>query len=118
MPDEQGNSIWYRMLFTKDDDLDLTQLYFAFSVVFGFIAFAMAGSGRWTVSVAAWGFFGSMFLTLAITGTPRWVAELVAQSKAPGEVAAGITQGSQQYGPNTYDFDARDYMPRVGDDGK
>lgn len=109
MPDERGHPIWYRILFTKDDDLDLTQAYFAGAVLFAFFAFSKAAAGSWQVSTAAWAFLGSVFATLAITGTPRWVAELIAKSRTPGDVAAGIAE-SRPYGSNTYDFDVRQYL--------
>lgn len=95
-----------RLLFTRDDDLDLLQVFFLGAIVFFFVAFALAGSGRWRVTVAAWAAFGSVFATLAIAGTPKWVAELVARSKLPGEVAAGIAQSdAREFGAPTHEFD-------------
>lgn len=114
MPDERGHPIWYRLFFTKDDDMDLTQLYFGVAVVFALVAIGLAGSGRWTLSTAAWAFFGSVFATLAIAGTPQWVAKLIANSKVPGEVARGIAE-SRPYGGTTYEYDVREYLTRDDD---
>lgn len=83
----------YRLLFTRDDDLDLLQVMFLAAILYFFLAFGMAAAGRWSVTTAAWSTFGAIFATLAIAGTPRWVAELIAKSKAPGEVARGIAEG-------------------------
>lgn len=84
--------IMYRLLFTRDDDLDLLQILFTFCILYFFFAFAFAGQGTWEVSTAAWATFGTVFATLAIAGSPKWVAGLLATSKTPGEVAAGIAE--------------------------
>lgn len=100
-------SFVYRLFFTRDDDLDLLQLLFVAAIVFFGVAFALAGLGQWKVTTAAWATFGAVFATLAIAGTPKWVAELIAKSKTPGEVASGIAQsGGRAFGASTYEFDA------------
>lgn len=80
----------YRLCFTRDDDLDLLQLLFVLLILYFMVVFVLAGLKILSVSVAAWSVFGSVFGILAIAGTPKWVAELVARSKMPGEVARGI----------------------------
>lgn len=86
------NDFLYRLFFTKDDDMDLTQFYFGLAVVFFFVAFALVGAGVWKVPTAAWATLGAVFTTLAIAGTSHVVSTRIAQSKAAGEVAAGIAQ--------------------------
>lgn len=83
-------SVWWRLLLTREDDLDLLQCFFLVLIVFFITAFSLAAAGVWSVTVAAWATFGSVFSILAIAGTPKWVAELIARSKLPGEVAQGI----------------------------
>ncbi len=102
-------SLWYRLFFTREDDLDLLQVFFLTAIVFFFVAFALAGLGIWRVSTAAWATFGSVFAVLAIAGTPKWVAELIAKSKTPGEVAQGIAQSEgRAFGATTHEFDVDD----------
>lgn len=100
------SSLWYRLLFTRDDDLDLLQVLFLVWVTFTGVCIALVGSGVWRLPVAAFALLGSTFVTLAIAGTPKWIAALIAQSKAPGDVARGIaTSGREAYGPGTLGFD-------------
>jgi hypothetical protein len=75
----------YRLFFTRDDDLDLLQIMFLASILFYFISFGLVGSGNWTVDPVAWSIFKWLFGILAITGSPKWVAVLIAQylSKTP-----------------------------------
>jgi hypothetical protein len=84
----------YSLFFTKDDDLDLTQVYFGIMVMFFIVAFTLTGLGIFTVSVSAWSVFASVFGILAITGTPKWVATLVANAKMPGEIARSVASGN------------------------
>jgi hypothetical protein len=61
-------------------------------VVWVCVVFVLAGLGIFRVSTAAWAVLGS-FTTLAfIAWAARDRAELIANSKAPGEVAAGIAK--------------------------
>lgn len=88
-------SIWYRLFFTRDDDLDLLQVMFLLCIVFFAVAFGLEGVGVWKPSDQAWATFRVVFAILAISGTPVWVAHLLAKSKVPGEVAQA---------PNRNDF--------------
>lgn len=73
--------ILYRLLFTRDDDLDLLQIIFIGWVIYVSFAVAMVGSKTWSLPTAAWTTIMSVFATLAIAGTPIWIAKLLA--KAP-----------------------------------
>lgn len=97
--------IVHRLFFTKDDDMDLTQLYFGFAVVFFFFAFAKVGIGEWTVPVAAWSVFGGVFATLAIAGTAHVVSKRLAESRMPADFAHSIAMSP--YEPNMYKDDER-----------
>lgn len=92
----------YRLFFTREDDLDILQLLFIAAVVFFGVAFAFVGVGRWSVSNAAWGAFAGVFATLAIAGTPKWVAQLLATSPTPAALANAIGQ-AKEYGGRTPD---------------
>lgn len=74
----------YRLFFTRDDDLDLLQIFFLVMIVFFMIAFSLDSMGRWNVKTAAWTIFGTVFGTLAISGTPTWIAKLLAQRPPEG----------------------------------
>lgn len=101
----------YRLFFTRDDDLDLLQLLFVAAIIYFGVAFTLAGLGQWRVTTAAWATFGSIFAVLAIAGTPKWVAALIATSKTPGEVAGGIAQsGGRAFGASTHEFDVGDLL--------
>jgi hypothetical protein len=82
----------YRLLFTKDDALDLTQIIFLINVFYFFIVFGLAGFGIMKITVAAWSVFATIFVTLSIAGTATNVATLIANSKSIGDVSGGIAQ--------------------------
>lgn len=104
-------SVWYRLLFTRNDDLDLLQVIFLLVIAYFLVAFSLVGAGVWKVTTAAWATFGSVFATLAIAGTPKWIAELIAKSKVPGEVAAGIASSGPE--PDLWKDDERgDFLQR------
>lgn len=71
-------SFWYRLLFTRDDDLDLLQIVFLGWVIFLSFVIWKDASGAWEVSTGAWTLIGSVFATLAITGVPIWLARMLA----------------------------------------
>ena len=73
----------YRLFFTRDDDLDLLQLVFLVWLVFVAYAVHEVGTGEWTLPTAAWSVIGSVFATLAIAGTPKWIAVLLAKRNEP-----------------------------------
>lgn len=102
---DESAHIVYRLFFTKDDDMDLTQFYFGAMVLWFIYSFAMAGSGEWKVSVAAWSVFGGVFATLAIAGTSHVVSKRLADSKVAAEMAAAISKSP--YEPNMYKDDER-----------
>lgn len=102
----------YRLFFTRDDDLDVLQLLFIAAVAFFGLAFWMAGSGKWLISSAAWTTFGAVFATLAIAGTPRWVAQILSGATLPGSVATAIaTAKAPEYGATTHAFDVDTVLP-------
>lgn len=92
----------YRLFFTRDDDLDILQLLFIASTLFFGVAFALVGMGWWAVSNAAWAAFGGVFATLAIAGTPKWVAQLLATSQTPSAFANAVG-AAKEYGARTPD---------------
>lgn len=75
--------VLYRLFFTRDDDLDLLQLVFLGWVVFVSYAVHKVGAGEWQLPTAAWSVIGSVFATLAIAGTPKWIAVLLAKRQEP-----------------------------------
>lgn len=97
----------YALLFTRDDDLDLLQLMFLVVIIYFLTAFGLVGAGVWKVTTAAWATFGSVFATLAIAGTPKWIATLIANSKVPGEVAKGIAEAAVTGEPDLWKDDER-----------
>lgn len=98
-----GKEFLMRLLFTKSNELDTGQIMFLLATFYFFLSFGLAGIGTWTVSVAAWSIFGSVFLTLSINGTSTNVARLIANSKSIGEVSQGISQAAMGGGePNMY----------------
>jgi hypothetical protein len=90
----------YRLFFTRDDDLDVLQLLFIAGTLFFGVAFALVGAGMWSVPNAAWASFGGVFITLAIAGTPKWVAQLLATSPNPASLAKAIGE-AKEYGART-----------------
>ena len=74
--------LFFRLFMTRDDNLDLLQLMFILLIIYFVVAFSMVGAGKWNVPTAAWTVFGSVFATLAIAGTPTWIAQLLASRKS------------------------------------
>jgi len=68
----------YRLFFTRDDDLDMLQIFYLAAVVFFAVAFRMEAVGIWQPSDKAWDLFRLIFILLAISGTPVWIAKLIA----------------------------------------
>ena len=69
----------YQLFFTRDDGLDMLQLMFLLIIIYFMVAFTFAGMEMWKVTNMAWSAFISIFATLAIAGTPKWVAALLAK---------------------------------------
>lgn len=70
-------TLLYRLLFTRDDDLDLLQVFFLLAILFFGTAFGLEAVGLWHPSAQAWSMFRLVFVILAIAGTPMWVAKLI-----------------------------------------
>lgn len=87
----------YRLFFTRDDDLDVLQLLFIAATLFFGVSFGLVGAGMWSLPNSAWATFGGIFLTLAIAGTPKWVAQLLSTSSAPASLAKAIGE-AKEYG--------------------
>ena len=101
----KNRSLFFRLFFTKDDDMDLTQFYFGVIVLFFFVLIYKVATRQWSLPTAAWATFGSVFGVLAIAGTSNAVSKRLADSKMPGEIAQGI--GSSSYEPNIWKDDER-----------
>lgn len=80
----------YRLFFTRDDDMDLLQVIFILWCAFTGYALFHIGTGQWKWPSAAYALCGSVFATLAITAVPRWLAPILAASKAPSDVAEAL----------------------------
>ena len=78
------------LFFKRDGGMDLSQ--FILLCIVGWIAlvFTLAGFQVLTYSNAAWAFLGSFTSLAFIAWAARDRAHLIASSKTPGEVAAGI----------------------------
>lgn len=82
----------YRLAFTRDDDMDLLQLFFAILIVFFMVVFVLAGLKILTITAVAWSIFGSVFFILAISGTPSWIARLIAANGKPNPVPNEVSE--------------------------
>lgn len=93
-------------LYERDGDLNptwpLVVLYCLFGLVGSVLAFISGNAGA---QIAALSFLGSMIVALLISALPRDKAKILAQSRAPGEVATGIAGRTDWgYGVRTYDL--------------
>jgi hypothetical protein len=70
-------SFFYRLLFTRSDDLDLLQVMFLSCITFFFVSFSLDARNVWDVSDRAWETFDLVFIVLAVVGTPKWLAEIL-----------------------------------------
>lgn len=68
---------FYRLFFTRDDDLDLLQVFFLAAILFFGVAFVMEAKGAWTPSATAWRMFERIFYLLAFLGVPMWATKLI-----------------------------------------
>lgn len=84
--------ILYRLFFTRDDDMDLLQVVFLAWVLFTGLALWKLGTAAWHWPVAAYTLCGSVFATLAICGTPTWIAKLLAESRNTAAVVDAIAR--------------------------
>lgn len=92
-----------RLFFTRDDDLDLLQVFFLAWIMFTGYAIVQVGLGEWSLPTAAWTTIVSVFATLAIAGTPTWIAKLLADSRMGAEQARAVASSV----PSIYKDDER-----------
>lgn len=78
------------LFFRADGGLDLAQFLLLLIVVWVMVVFTLAGLKVLTISTAAWAFLGSFTSLCFIAWAARDRAELIANSKTPGEIAKGI----------------------------
>jgi hypothetical protein len=78
------------LFFRADGGLDLAQFLLLLIVVWVMAVFTLAGLQHLKVSTAAWAFLGSFTSLCFIAWAARDRAELIANSKTPGEIAKGI----------------------------
>lgn len=69
-------SFLYRLFFTRDDDLDLLQVFLLSWIVLMGFAVIMVGRGKWTLPAEAWDMLKWVFASLFIAGVPTWLAKL------------------------------------------
>lgn len=67
----------YRLLFTRDDDLDLLQVFYLAFIIFFMVAFIREAQGVWHPSDKAWNLYRWVFSLLVVTGVPIWATKLV-----------------------------------------
>jgi len=103
-------SVLYRLFFTRDDDLDVLQLLFVFRIVSDTILVLNVAVNHWSLPAPAWWFLGITFLTLAIAGTPKWIARLVSNSKVLSATGAAFP-GERPFGVSTIVYDDPDTPP-------
>lgn len=83
-------------LFERDGDLNPTWPLVVVYCVVGLVACVAAiVNGDKIAIVAALSFLGSMIVALLISALPRDKAKILAQSKAPGQVAQGIASSPE-----------------------
>lgn len=97
------------LFFKRDGGMDLSQFFLLVIVLWVMIVFTLAGLGVLRVGTAAWAFLGSFTSLSFIAWAARDRAALIANSRVPGEVAAGIAASQ----PDLFTDDERgDYRDR------
>ena len=86
----------YRILYTKEDDLDLSFLLCLLVTVAGVVAFMFEIWYGKRASIAAWSWMGTVFSAVIISAVPISRARLSAQSKVMGDVSKGIASSSAE----------------------
>lgn len=103
----------YRLFFTRDDDLDVLQLVYVLFIAFVCRMLHTIGQAyAWKdLPTGWWATVGAILGYLAITGVPRWAAELTAR-KAEQAIALarapGTTTLRQTREPDLWRDDERD----------
>lgn len=94
-------------LYERDGDLNPTWLFVAVYLALGVAAVIMAMITRNPIAIgAALAFLGAIIMALLISALPRDKAKILANSRAPGEVARGITGGGDRtFGTSTQWFE-------------
>ena len=67
----------YRLFFTRDDDLDLLQVFFLGAIIFFYVAFSLEAAGVWEPSDTGWRILERVFYLLALLGVPMWATALI-----------------------------------------
>lgn len=67
----------YRLFFTRDDDLDLLQVFFLAAIIFFGVAFSLEATGAWNPSDTGWRLLERVFYLLALLGVPMWATKLI-----------------------------------------
>lgn len=84
----------FRLLFVERSDgtieLDLGWAILAIAFLNGIVAFDLAAAGIWSISVAAWSWYGSLTGLAFIAGATISRARLLAESRMVGDVSRGI----------------------------
>lgn len=70
-------TFFYRLFFTRDDDMDLLQVFFLAAIVFFGVAFWKEATGAWQPSPTGWTLFERIFYLLAFLGVPMWATKLI-----------------------------------------
>lgn len=100
------------LFFKSDGGMDLGQVILLSITGYVLAVFVLAGLGVLSITVAAWSFLGSFVVIAFIAWAARDRAELIAKSRAPGDVAQGIA-GDRAPGVSIYTADERgDYLDR------
>lgn len=84
--DDRKNPLFFR----ADGGMDLSQFFLLVLVVWVVLVFTAYGLGVLEIGTAAWAFLGSFTSMCFIAWAARDRAELIANSKTPGEIAKGI----------------------------
>lgn len=92
------------LFFRADGGMDLSQFFLLVLVLWVIVVWTLAGFGHLKVSTAAWAFLGSFTSLCFIAWAARDRAELIANSKTPGEIAKGIAESPL---PDMYRDDER-----------
>ena len=78
------------LFFKRDGGMDLSQFILLVICVWVMACFTLAGLTVLKISTAAWAFLGSFTSLAFIAWAARDRAVLIANSKTPGDIAAGI----------------------------